>query len=97
MAAVIDWGDTTTGDPASDMGSFWMPIQDRTVRTESTARYLAMISFSLTSAESRALLLRERGWAVLYAAALLAKGLVDRPEPAMSRATFRNLLQQDQD
>ncbi len=98
LAAVIDWGDITTGDPASDLGSFWMLVHDRTVRTESIARYLAMISFSLRSAESRALLLRARGWAVLYGAALLATGLVDHAEhAAMGRATFRNLLQQDQD
>jgi aminoglycoside phosphotransferase (APT) family kinase protein len=98
LAAVIDWGDITTGDPASDLGSFWMLIHDRIVRTESIARYLAMIRFSLTPAESSALLLRARGWAVLYGAMLLATGLVDHPEhAAMGRATFRNLLEQDQD
>ena len=97
LAAIIDWGDITTGDPASDLGSFWMLIHDHVVRTKSITHYLAKISFALTPAESKALLLRARGWAVLYGATLLATGLVDHAEhAAMGRATFQNLLEQDE-
>ncbi len=95
LAAVIDWGDITTGDPASDLGSFWMLIHDTVVRNEAVQRYLATTSFSLTTAESNALLLRARGWAVFYGVVLLATGLVDHAEhAAMGRATFQNLLGQ---
>lgn len=95
LAAVIDWGDITTGDPASDLGSFWMLINDTVVRNEAIQRYLTTTSFSLTTAESNALLLRARGWAVFYGVVLLATGLVDHAEhAAMGRATFQNLLEQ---
>lgn len=93
LMAVIDWGDVTTGDPAGDLGSFWMLIHDAAVRKEAIARYLATNSLSLTPTESSSLLLRARGWAVFYGAMLLASGLVDHPEhAAMGRATFQNLL-----
>ena len=95
LVAVIDWGDITAGDPASDLASFWMLLHDTVVRTKAIQRSLATTSFSLTPEESTALLLRARGWAVLYGATLLATGLVDHPEhAAMGRVTFQNLLQQ---
>lgn len=93
LAAVIDWGDVTTGDPASDLGSFWMLIHDSAVRSKAIRHYLARTTFSLTPSEANSLMRRARGWAVLYGTMLLATGLVDHPEHAeMGRATFRNLL-----
>lgn len=93
LKAVIDWGDVTTGDPASDLASFWMLIRDPVVRSEAIRHYLAVATYSLSTAESSALMLRARGWAFLYAAMLLGSGLIDHPEnAAMGRATFQNLL-----
>jgi len=95
LAAVIDWGDVTIGDPASDLASFWMLIQDSTTRTEAIQHYLARASYLLSPAETSSRMLRARGWAALYGVMLLATGLVDDQEhAAMGRATFRCLTDQ---
>ncbi len=93
LSAVIDWGDVTTGDPASDLGSFWMLIQDSPMRNDAIAQYLAMIRFPLTPSEATSLMRRARGWAAFYGATLLATGLADHPKhAAMGRSTIKCLM-----
>lgn len=39
ISAVIDWGDLTAGDPATDLAAFWMLFDDPTVRREALEVY----------------------------------------------------------
>lgn len=80
LAAVIDWGDTTVGDPATDLAAAWMlfpPEHHRAVRDG-----YGMIS--------EATAVRARGWALLFGLLLLASGLDDDPALAdIGRLTLR--------
>jgi aminoglycoside phosphotransferase (APT) family kinase protein len=73
ISAVIDFGDITSGDPATDLAIVWMlfPLADRAVFWNSYA----------TSAVHRVdadLKLRARGWAMAFAAVFLARS-ADNP------------------
>jgi len=82
ITAVLDWGDMTAGDVASDLASIWMLFEEPQARREGVAAY----------GVSPALLARTKGWAVLFASILLDTGLVDHPRHAeMGRTTFRRL------
>lgn len=82
---MIDWGDLTSGDVATDLASVWMLFDDREARSDCLARYRA----------SKARLARAKGWAVFFGAVLLDTGLVDSPRhAAIGEAT---LLHLDQD
>ena len=72
LAAIIDWGDVTSGDIATDLAAFWMLFDDSAVRADALARYGA----------SPADIARARGWAVLFGAVLLDTGLTDNPRHA---------------
>lgn len=67
VVAVLDWGDVTSGDPATDLASAWMlfDVQAR-----------AALRTAYGDADD-VVWLRARGWAVLFGAALLATGLHD--------------------
>lgn len=67
IVAVIDWGDLTSGDPATDLASIWMLLGDRADRLAALDRYQA----------SPALRARALGWAVVFGSALLDAGLAD--------------------
>lgn len=69
---IIDWGDITGGDIATDLAAFWMMF-DGPVRRRSLAAYGDI------DEPTRA---RARGWAVLFGAVLLDTGLVDHPRHA---------------
>lgn len=82
IAAIIDWGDMTVGDPATDLAAIWMLF------AEENARQMAINAY----APSPDLLARAKGWAVFFAAVLLDTGLVDTPRHAeMGRVTFERL------
>ncbi len=82
LASVIDWGDMTAGDPATDLGAAWMlfptrvlddvwdaygPISERTMR-------------------------RAAGWAVFFGVVLLDTGLAgDPPFAALGRRTLERV------
>lgn len=73
ISGVIDWGDLTSGDPATDLAAIWMLFADRRARADALAAYGAL---------SDATLLRANGWAVVFGVILLDSGLVDSPRHA---------------
>ncbi|WP_367390101.1 aminoglycoside phosphotransferase family protein [Lewinella sp. LCG006] len=82
FSAIIDWGDMTAGDPATDLASFWMLFGDPKARREGLAVY----------APNPALLARARGWAVFFGAILLDIGLGGDPVfEQVGRFTLQNL------
>ncbi len=82
FVAVIEWGDITSGDPATDLAAIWMLLpQASAARAEAWAHY---------GAPDLPLRARARGWAMCFAAMLSA--LVDDPRHvAAGERTFRNL------
>lgn len=68
LSGVIDWGDLTQGDRASDLAAVWMLLP----QLESRRRAIAACP-----AVSEATWRRARGWALLLAVILLSSGLVD--------------------
>lgn len=61
IQAIIDWGDVTKGDPATDLVSFWMLIEDSELRRKAFEAYGA----------SQSIIKRSIGWAVFYVALFL--------------------------
>jgi aminoglycoside phosphotransferase (APT) family kinase protein len=82
ITGIIDWGDLTAGDPATDLASVWMLWEDP------RARQAAMEAYGHIS---EATLQRAKGWAVLFGVFLLDTGLTDNPRNAEigSRALCR--------
>lgn len=79
VAAVIDFGDMCTGDPATDLAAGWMLLPAR-VMTVFLAGYGGI---------DDALEVRARGWAALFALMLLGIGLEGRPSyEAVGRRTL---------
>ncbi|MDQ1292924.1 MAG: hypothetical protein QG608_805 [Actinomycetota bacterium] len=82
LAAVIDWGDTCLGDPATDLAAVWMhfPVEHHAQVWEAYGEV------------SPATLLRARGWAVFFGSMLLEHGSVDDPHFArIGRLTLQRL------
>jgi aminoglycoside phosphotransferase (APT) family kinase protein len=73
ISAVIDWGDLTAGDRATDLASLWMLFGEPTVRQQAIAVYGDI------SAATRH---RAKGWAIFFGVVLLDTGLVDNPRNA---------------
>ncbi len=79
VAAVIDFGDVCTGDPATDLAAGWMLLPERAM-TAFHAGYGGI---------DDALEVRARGWAALFALMLLGIGLEGRPSyEAVGRRTL---------
>lgn len=74
IAGIIDWGDMTSGDIATDLAAIWMLFGDRNARQRAIAEY---------ANASEATLQRAKGWAVLFGVVLLDTGLVDNPRNAL--------------
>ena len=73
ISAIIDWGDITAGDRATDLAALWMLF------AAPQARQVALESYAdLSEATVR----RARGWAVLFGVMLLDSGLVNNPRNA---------------
>ena len=72
LVGVIDWGDLTAGDVATDLASIWMLFESRTTREKEIARY----------GVSDATLQRAKGWAIYFGVILLDVGLIDNPRQA---------------
>jgi len=70
ITGIIDWGDITAGDAATDLASIWMLFSDPTDRFRALAAYGEI---------STATLLRAKGWAILFGVVLLDTGLIDHP------------------
>lgn len=73
ISGIIDWGDMTAGDVATDLAALWMLFADRHARGEALRAYGA----------DDATLHRAQGWAVLFGVMLLDSGLVDHPRHAV--------------
>jgi aminoglycoside phosphotransferase (APT) family kinase protein len=73
ITGIIDWGDLTAGDPATDLGSIWMLWEDPRARQAAMEAYGGI---------SEATLQRAKGWAVLFGVFLLDTGLTDNPRNA---------------
>lgn len=82
ITGIIDWGDITSGDVATDLSTFWMLFDDPDVRQRALSRYGA-------SAEE---ILRAKGWALLFGVILLDTGLINFPRHVpMGKKTLLNL------
>lgn len=73
ISGIIDWGDITAGDPATDLSVVWMLFGS------AAARQAALEAYGAVSA---ATLLRARGWALAFGLILLDSGIVDNPRNA---------------
>lgn len=86
LAAVIDFGDLTQGDPASDLATAW-----QTFSGEGRAAFV--VRYSQLAGRDEALWQRARGWAVLYAVNSLALS-ADSPQfTAIAEHTVAQLLE----
>jgi len=82
IASIIDWGDITDGDPATDLASFWMLFDQQTTIENGLKIYGA--SPDLTQ--------RALGWAIFFGVILLDTGLQDNEQHAeIGAATLRRL------
>jgi aminoglycoside phosphotransferase (APT) family kinase protein len=83
IAGIIDWGDMTPGDCATDLGSIWMLFAEPHARQKALAAY---------SNVSDATWQRAKGWAALFGVMLLDTGLSDNPRnAAMGERILRRL------
>jgi aminoglycoside phosphotransferase (APT) family kinase protein len=73
ITGIIDWGDITSGDCATDLASIWMLFTEPRTRQEALAAYANL---------SEATVQRAKGWAVLFGVMLLDTGLTDHPRHA---------------
>ena len=73
IVGIIDWGDITSGDIATDLASIWMLFKDRDARQQAIAQY----------SMSEKTLQRAKGWAIYFAITLLEVGLIDNPRQAI--------------
>jgi aminoglycoside phosphotransferase (APT) family kinase protein len=83
ISGVIDWGDLTAGDRATDLAAVWMLFDTP------EARCAALTAYGDLSA---ATLARAGGWAIHLGATLLEVGRVDNPRHALiGERTLRRL------
>lgn len=82
ITAVIDWGDITSGDVATDLAAVWLLFEDRSAREHALQIY----------GPDQATLDRAKAWAVLFAAVLLDSGLINNPRhAAIGRQAFQRI------
>ena len=74
ISGIIDWGDITSGDIATDLASIWMLFSEQDARQQAIAKYANI---------SQATRQRALGWAILFGVILLDTGLVDNPRHAI--------------
>ncbi|MCW3053368.1 MAG: srkA [Chthonomonadales bacterium] len=85
ISAVIDWGDMTRGDRATDLAAIWNLLPD------ATARIAAIQAYGPTP---EATWQRARGWAVAFGVMLLDSGLVNDPRlAAAGETTLRRITE----
>ncbi len=85
ITGIIDWGDITSGDIATDLASIWMLFSAQKTRQQAIQAYTQI---------SAATLLRAKGWAILFGVLLLDTGLVDNPRhAAIGEKTLRRVAE----
>ena len=87
IAGIIDWGDMTSGDIATDLASIWMLFCDRHARQQAIAEYANI---------SDATIQRAKGWAVVFGVLLLDTGLVDHPRHAVMGERILRCVSEDE-
>jgi len=86
IAAIIDWGDMTSGDRATDLASIW------TLLESAEARRTAIETYS--SDGDIALWIRAKAWTVMFGVALLDTGIIDnRRHAEMGRCILERLTE----
>jgi aminoglycoside phosphotransferase (APT) family kinase protein len=85
ITGIIDWGDISSGDRATDLAAVWMLFPDRIARERALLDY---------GADADAIL-RAKGWAVLFAVMLLDTGIQDHARHAAIGGTTLRQLQDD--
>ncbi len=84
ITAVIDWGDMTRGDRATDLATLWMNLGDRKAR-ENAMRACHGVSDATWR--------RAKGWAVFYGVTLGTSGLAgDTRHALMARRTLERVV-----
>ena len=85
ISGIIDWGDITSGDAATDLACIWMLFADRACRQQALQAYGTI---------SEAMRRRARGWAVLFGVVLLETGLTDHPQHmAIGQSTLTRIAE----
>ena len=85
ITGIIDWGDITSGDVATDLAAIWMLFSNQNTRRRAIAEYGNVSNVTLQ---------RAKGWAILFGVMLLDTGLVDHPRHAvMGERTLRRVLE----
>jgi aminoglycoside phosphotransferase (APT) family kinase protein len=85
LTGIIDWGDITSGDRATDLAAVWMLFGDGTARQGAIAAYGPI---------SEATRRRALGWAIFFGVVLLDTGLVDHPRhAAIGEQTLRRIAE----
>jgi aminoglycoside phosphotransferase (APT) family kinase protein len=85
IAAIIDWGDITSGDRATDLASIWMLLETKEARNQAIAAY---------DANDEALWRRAKAWAVIFGVVLLDTGLIDnRRHAEMGRCILERVTE----
>ena len=85
IRAVIDWGDVTGGDPATDLAGAWALFEGAEDRQTVIDRY----------GPDKALLDRARGWAAMFGVVLLDSGLINSPRHAAAGEKILRRLEED--
>lgn len=87
IVAVIDWGDMTSGDRATDLASIWTLLENP------AARRTAIEAYGNPSKDD-ALWVRAKAWAVMFGVALLNTGIVDnRRHAEMGRCILERVTE----
>ncbi|HEY9639833.1 MAG TPA: aminoglycoside phosphotransferase family protein [Coleofasciculaceae cyanobacterium] len=87
ITGIIDWGDLTAGDRATDLAAIWMLFSSQNARQQAIAEY---------AIASEATLQRAKGWAVMFGVLLLDTGLVDNPRHAvMGERTLQRVVEDE--
>ena len=85
ITGVIDWGDLTVGDVATDLAVFWMLF-------DAPTRERALAAYGRVDNPMRA---RAMGWAILFGVVLLDTGLMDHPRHAAAGAAILRRVAQN--
>jgi aminoglycoside phosphotransferase (APT) family kinase protein len=73
LTGIIDWGDLTAGDRATDLAALWCLFPEKRLRAQVIDAYGEV---------SQETLARAKGWAILFGVVLLDSGLVDHSQHA---------------
>lgn len=94
ITGIIDWGDITAGDPATDLAAIWMLFSDQEVRQQVMSALRGSEEIAAYANAFEVTLQRARGWAVFFGVLLLDTGLVDNPQHAViGERTLRRIAE----